>query len=157
MLSLEGKSMTPCRETLFSSVPPSNSAVSVSCVASGTTEKQGHRQDSRRTTDANLDFAFVENALLWAHLAPYPFATPLMLSILVKPSDAELEDQLSERLANPLPEPKLPAAHWLDTPETRDRQLKIGEEVARVVADINFLKAGLFLNTLLYFLGQSKD
>ena len=79
-----------------------------------------------------------------------------IVSILVKPSDAELEDQLSERLANPLPEPKLPAAHWLDTPETRDRQLKIGEEVARVVADINFLKAGLFLNTLsVYFLGQS--
>jgi len=58
-----------------------------------------------------------------------------------KKAVAELEDQLSERLANPLPEPKLPAAHWLDTPETRDRQLKIGEEVARVVADINFLKA----------------
>ena len=80
-----------------------------------------------------------------------------IVSILVKPSDAELEDQLSERLANPLPEPKLPAAHWLDTPETRDRQLKIGEEVARVVADINFLKAGLFFNTLLHLLGQSKD
>ena len=44
-----------------------------SCVASGTTEKQGHRQvwRARRggprtpstTTDANLDCAFVENAL----------------------------------------------------------------------------------------------
>ena len=76
-------------ETLFSSVPPSNSLVSVSdprrafwadtapfsgrrlasCVASGTTEIQGHRQGccSRRrgprtpptTADANLDCAFV--------------------------------------------------------------------------------------------------
>ena len=79
-------------ETLLSSVPPSNSLVSVSdprrafwadtapfsgprltsCVASGTTEIQGHRQVCRarprghrtpsRTTDANLDCAFVENA-----------------------------------------------------------------------------------------------
>ena len=31
-------------ETLFSSLPPSNSLVSVSCVASGTTEIQGHPQ-----------------------------------------------------------------------------------------------------------------
>ena len=46
-----------------------------SCVASGTTEIQGHRQVCRarrggprtpsRTTDANLDCAFVENALLF--------------------------------------------------------------------------------------------
>merc|ERR1711923_240053 len=60
-------------ETLFSSVPPSNFLVSVSCVASGTTEIQGHRQvwRARRggprtpstTPDANLDCAFVENAL----------------------------------------------------------------------------------------------
>ena len=80
----------------FSSVPPSNSLVSVSkpikgvfwadtapfkgprlalCVASGTTEIQGHRQEcsARRegprtpstTTDANLDCAFVENTLLY--------------------------------------------------------------------------------------------
>ena len=82
-------------ETLFSSVPPSNSLVSVSdprrafwadtapfsgprlasCVASGTTEIQGHRQVCRArrggprtpstTTDANLDCAFVENALFY--------------------------------------------------------------------------------------------
>ena len=82
-------------ETLFSSVPPSNSLVSVSdprrafwadtapfsgprlasCVASGTTEIQGHRQVCRArrggprtpstTTDANLDCAFVENALIY--------------------------------------------------------------------------------------------
>ena len=61
------------------SVPPSNSLVSVSdprlasCVASGTTEIQGHRQAWRArhggprtlstTTDANLDCAFIENAL----------------------------------------------------------------------------------------------
>ena len=80
-------------KTLFSSVPPSNSLVSVtdprrafwadkapfsgprlaSCVASGTTEKQGHGLLCRArrwgprtpstTTDANLDCAFVENAL----------------------------------------------------------------------------------------------
>ena len=60
-------------ETLISSVPPSNSLVSVSCVASGTAEIQGHRQVwcARRggprtpstTTDKNLDCAFVENAL----------------------------------------------------------------------------------------------
>ena len=79
-------------ESLFSFVPPSNSLVSVSyprrafwadpaafsgprltsCVASGTTEIQGHRQEwctKRRgprtpstTTDANLDCALVENA-----------------------------------------------------------------------------------------------
>ena len=72
--------MTPLiGETLFSSVPPSNSLVSVSdprlasCAASGITEIQGHRQvcHARRagprtpstTTDANLDCAFVENAL----------------------------------------------------------------------------------------------
>ena len=30
LICLEGKSMTPCRETLFSFVPPSNSLVSVS-------------------------------------------------------------------------------------------------------------------------------
>ena len=46
-----------------------------SCVASGTTEKQGHRQVCRaryggprtasRTTDTNLDCAFVENALVF--------------------------------------------------------------------------------------------
>merc|ERR1719499_2138626 len=87
--------MTPCRGTLFSSVPPSNSLVSVSdprrafradtapflgprlasCVASGTTEVPGHRQvwRARRggprtpstTTDANLDCAFVEIALFY--------------------------------------------------------------------------------------------
>ena len=80
-------------ETLFSSIPPSSSLISVSdprrafwadtapfsgprlasCVASGTTEIQGHRQVCRArrggprtlslTTDANLDCAFVENAL----------------------------------------------------------------------------------------------
>ena len=64
--------MTPHRETLFSSVPPSNSLDS--CVASGATEIQGHRQvwgAKRRgpmtlstITDANLDSAFVENALI---------------------------------------------------------------------------------------------
>ena len=46
-----------------------------SCVASGTTEIQGHRQVCRArrkgprtlstTTDANLDCAFVENALFY--------------------------------------------------------------------------------------------
>ena len=87
-----GKSMTLIRDTLFSSVPPNNSLVSVSdprrafradtapfsgprLVASGTTEKQGHRQVWRArcggprtpstTTDANLDCAFVENALFY--------------------------------------------------------------------------------------------
>ena len=90
--------MTPHREILFSSVPPSNSLVSVSdprrafwadtapfsgprlasCVASGTTEIQGHRQVCRArrggprtpstTTDANLDCAFVENALIYTDL-----------------------------------------------------------------------------------------
>ena len=39
---LEGKTMTLVGEILFSFVPPSNSIVSVSCVASGTTEIQGH-------------------------------------------------------------------------------------------------------------------
>ena len=65
--------MTPRRETLFSSVPPSNSLGPVSCIASGITEIQGRRQVCRArcggprapstTTDANLDCAFVENAL----------------------------------------------------------------------------------------------
>ena len=79
LICLAGKSMT--RETLFSSVPPSNSLVSVSdprlasCVASRTTEIQGHRQVCRArrggprtlstTTDANLDCAFVKNALIY--------------------------------------------------------------------------------------------
>ena len=83
-------------EILFSSIPPSNSLVSVSdpqrafwadtapfsgprlasCVASGTTEIQGHSQVCRArrggprtpstTTDANLDCAFVANALFYA-------------------------------------------------------------------------------------------
>ena len=82
------------RETIFSSLPPSNSLVSISdprrafwadtapfsgpriaCVASGTTEIQGHRQVCRArrggprtpsiTTDTNLDCAFVENALFY--------------------------------------------------------------------------------------------
>ena len=87
--------MTPHGETLFSSVPPSNSLVSVSdprrafgadmapfsgprrasCVAFGTTDIQGDRQvwRARRggprtpstTIDANLDCAFVENALIY--------------------------------------------------------------------------------------------
>ena len=87
-------------ETLFSSVPPSNSLVSVSdprrafwadtvpflgprlasCVASGITELQRHRQvcSARRggprtlstTTDANLDCAVVENALFYTD--PWP-------------------------------------------------------------------------------------
>ena len=86
---------TLIRETLFSSIPPSNSLVSVldpqrafwadmapfsgprlaSCVASGTTEEQGHRQVCRArregprtpstTTHANLDCAFVENELFY--------------------------------------------------------------------------------------------
>ena len=77
----------------FSLVPPNYSLVSVfdflSCqlpsrafnlflwVASGTTEIQGHRQVCRArrggprapstTTDANLDGAFVENALDYVH------------------------------------------------------------------------------------------
>ena len=85
-----------CRETLFSSVPPSNSLVSVSdpwgafwadtapykgpslasCVASGITEKQGHNQVCRarlggprtesKAADANLDCASVDNALFYA-------------------------------------------------------------------------------------------
>ena len=85
--------MTPCRGNTFPSVPPSNSLVSVSdpCrafwadmapfkgpwlasyVASGTTENQGHSQfccagrggprKPSKTTDANLDYAFVLNAL----------------------------------------------------------------------------------------------
>ena len=83
-------------ETLFSSVPPSNSLVSVldlrrafwadtasfsgprlaSCVVSGATEIQGHRQVCRArrggprtlsTTDTNLDCAFVENALIYTN------------------------------------------------------------------------------------------
>ena len=80
---------------LFSSAPPSNSLVSVSaleglyeltrrtsralnfsCVASKTTEKQGHNQVCRagpralsRTTETNLDCAFVENALF--HTDPW--------------------------------------------------------------------------------------
>ena len=37
--------MTPLQEALFFVVPPSNSLVSVSCVASGTTEIQGHCQE----------------------------------------------------------------------------------------------------------------
>ena len=86
-----------CRETLFSSVPPSNSLVSVSdpwgafwadtasfkghrlalCVPSITTEIRGHcqvchaRWSSPRTpsttTVANLDCAFVENALFYTN------------------------------------------------------------------------------------------
>ena len=69
--------MTPLRETLFSSVPPSNSLVSVSCVASGTTEIQGHRQMCRarregprtpsNTNDINFNCAFDENALIYTH------------------------------------------------------------------------------------------
>ena len=57
--------MTLVREILLSSVPPSNSLVSVTCIASGTTEKQGFCQvcrawsglpsTSSRITDANLD------------------------------------------------------------------------------------------------------
>ena len=90
--------MTPHRETLFSVVPTSNSLVSVSdprrdfwadtapfkgprltlCIASETTEIQGHRQVCRAgrggtttlstTTDANLDWAFVENTLFYAQI-----------------------------------------------------------------------------------------
>ena len=96
LIYMEGQSITPFwKKSLFffSSVPPSNSLVSfsdprrafwadtapfsgprlASCVASGTTEIQGHRQVCRArrggprtpstTTDANLDCAFVENAL----------------------------------------------------------------------------------------------
>ena len=85
----------PWRGNPFFSLPPSNSLVSVSdqrrafwadtvpfsgprlalCVASGSTEIQGHHQVCRArrgaprtpstTTDANLDCAFVENALLF--------------------------------------------------------------------------------------------
>ena len=80
LICLKGKSMTP-HGTLFSSVPSSNSLVSVSdprlasCVASGTTEVQGHCQVCRArrgcprtpstTTGANLDCAFVETALIY--------------------------------------------------------------------------------------------
>ena len=63
------------RNDAQSSCPPSNFLVSVSCVASGTTEKQGHRQVWRarhggprtlsKTIDAKLDCAFVENALFY--------------------------------------------------------------------------------------------
>ena len=89
---LESKSMTPCWENLFSVVSTSNSLVFVldpwrafwadpvafksqlaSCIASGTTEIQGHCHTCRargggpgtplRTTDANLNCVIVENAL----------------------------------------------------------------------------------------------
>ena len=93
LICLEGKPMTLCQETLFSVDPPSNSLVSVSehwcafradtapfkgprlasCVASGDTQIQAHSQvcptrrwgprTLSRTTDANLDYAFVENTL----------------------------------------------------------------------------------------------
>ena len=53
-----------------------------SCVASGTTEIQGHRQvwrarrgGPRTTTDANLDCAFVENALIYTHLFDFEKST----------------------------------------------------------------------------------
>ena len=75
--------MTPDQESLFFSVPPSNSLVSVwdpplaSCVAFGTTDIQGHRQVWRArsrgprtpstTTDANLDCAFVEKELFYTN------------------------------------------------------------------------------------------
>ena len=78
LICLEGKSIG---YALFSSVPPSNSLISVSdprlasCIPSGTTEIQGHRQvwharnrgprTLSTTTDANLDCAFVENALIY--------------------------------------------------------------------------------------------
>ena len=92
-----GEKIDPCRGNTFSSVPPSNSLVSVldpwrafwadtppfkgprlaSCVASGTTEMQGHCQvccarrggprTPSKTADANLDSDFVENALFYTN------------------------------------------------------------------------------------------
>ena len=79
LICLEGKLMTPHRGALFSSVPPSNSLVSVSDPPRDCTRTllgpstrfvrcfQIYR-DTRTpstTTDANLDCAFVENALVY--------------------------------------------------------------------------------------------
>ena len=89
LICLDGKSLTPQRGNtiLFRSsqqlprvrLGPLRGFLScprlTSCVASGTTEIQGHRQVYRArrggprtqstSTDANLDCAFVENALLY--------------------------------------------------------------------------------------------
>ena len=93
IVCLEGKSMTRCRETLFSVVPHSNSLVSPSdpwrdfwtdtvpfkgprhaYIASRTSEVQGEHQVCRArcwgpitppsTIDANPDCAFAENAVV---------------------------------------------------------------------------------------------
>ena len=42
---------------------------------------------------------------------------------------AKMEEKYADRLANPLPEPKLPKLAAFDNPENRERQLKAGEEV----------------------------
>ena len=84
LICLEGKSMTPHRGyTLFSSVPPSNSLVSVSDPLRAFLSWQGALQGpstrlvrcfwnyrktrTPSTTDANLDCAFVENALFYSN------------------------------------------------------------------------------------------
>lgn len=53
---------------------------------------------------------------------------------------AKLEEKYADRLANPLPEPKLPKLAAFDNPENRERQLRAGEEIARITSDINCLK-----------------
>ena len=106
--------MIPCQATLFSSIPSSNSLVSSrtleglflsrhgalitdTCVASGTTEEEGHRQvrharhRGKHTTDAKLDRAFVEKALVFVdpkigRLAPpwTPCYNPETINTFVK-------------------------------------------------------------------------
>ena len=72
-----------------------------SCVASGTTEKQGHShawqtakdggpRTPSRTADANLDCVFFENALisLFQKMPPFPFMSSLQPT-LSKPTEKE--------------------------------------------------------------------
>ena len=85
--------MAPHRETLFSVFPPSYSPPFVSgpwltsCVASRTSQLQGHRHVCRarwggprallRTKGAYLDCAFKENAFVFVVSRPHPLYDPL--------------------------------------------------------------------------------
>ena len=86
--------MTPHRGNTISSIPPSNSLVSVSLFASGTTEIQGHRQvcSARRggprtlpkTVNANFDCAFVENALFYTRILDFEKSTVYRIELVTR-------------------------------------------------------------------------
>jgi len=51
-----------------------------------------------------------------------------------------LEKELGERIANPVPEARLPKTRANEGPENRKKQLRIGEEMSRITSDIHKLK-----------------